>query len=56
MGTENSAQKFIEVMGFHYNFCREHSALGTTPSEAAGLKLQLGKDKIESLIRISSLV
>jgi len=45
------AKKIIEVMKIHYNFCREHQSLGMTPSEAAGIKLQLDENKIDILIR-----
>jgi hypothetical protein len=41
-------------MRIHYNFCREHSSLGKTPSEQAGIKLELGQNKIESLFKIAS--
>ena len=33
MNTKESAQKIIEAMRNHYNFCREHSRLGKTPAE-----------------------
>jgi hypothetical protein len=42
-------------MRIHYNFCREHSKLGKTPAEQAGIKLELGKNKIESLIKLASI-
>ena len=54
MNTAESAQKIIEAMRIHYNFCREHSKLGKTPAEQAGIKLDLGKNKIENLIKFSS--
>jgi hypothetical protein len=41
MNTKDSAQKIIEAMRIHYNFCREHTTLGKTPAEASGLKLDL---------------
>ncbi len=38
----------------YYNFIRKHSALnGKTPSEVAGIDLQLGKNKWVGLIRKS---
>ncbi len=54
MNTKESAQKIIEAMRIHYNFCREHSKLGKTPAEQAGIKLELGQNKIENLIRLAS--
>jgi len=53
MNTKESAQKIIEAMRIHYNFCREHSALGKTPAEESGIKLNLQGNKIESLIRLA---
>jgi transposase-like protein len=53
MNKAESAQKLIEAFRIHYNFCREHSALGKTPAEAAGIKLDLGQNKIENLIKMS---
>lgn len=55
MNTAESAQKIIEAMRIHYNFCREHSKLGKTPAEQAGIKLDLGQNKIENLIKLASL-
>lgn len=54
MNKAESAQKLIEAMRIHYNFCREHSSLGKTPAEQAGIKLELGNNKIEKLIRMAS--
>jgi len=54
MNTAESAQKIIEAMRIHYNFCREHSKLGKTPAEQAGIKLDLGQNKIENLIKLAS--
>lgn len=53
MNTKESAQKVIEAMRIHYNFVREHSTLGKTPSEEAGINLNLEGNKIESLIRLA---
>jgi len=55
MNTKESAQKIIEAMRIHYNFCREHSVLGKTPSEEAGINLNLQGNKIETLIRIANI-
>ena len=42
-------------MSIHYNFCREHSALGgKTPAEVAGLKLDVEENRIEYLMRIAA--
>ena len=51
--TKETAQKIIEAMRIHYNFCREHSTLGKTPAEESGIKLNLQENKIESLIRLA---
>jgi hypothetical protein len=45
----------IEAMRIHYNFCREHTKLGKTPAEESGINLNLKSNKVESLIRLSSL-
>ena len=55
MNTRDSAQKIIEAMRIHYNFCREHSKLGKAPAEESGINLNLKSNKVESLIRLSSL-
>jgi transposase-like protein len=54
MHSKESAQKVIEAMRIYYNYCREHSKLGKTPAEQAGVKLQLGENRIESLLRMAS--
>lgn len=53
LNTKESTRKIIEAMGIHYKFCKEHSTLGMTPSEAAGIKLNLQGNKVEALIRLS---
>ena len=50
MNTRDSAQKIIEAMRIHYNFCREHSKLGKTPAEASGIKIE-GENKLLTLIQ-----
>ena len=50
MNTKESAQKIIEAMRIHYNFCREHSRLGKTPAEALGIKIK-GNNKLMTLIQ-----
>jgi putative transposase len=52
MNTKDSAQKIIEAMRIHYNFCREHSKLGKTPAEASGIKIE-GANKLLTLIQNS---
>lgn len=54
MQKKESAQKIAEAMRIHYNYCREHSTLGKTPAEKAGVQLNLEWNKIERLIRLSS--
>jgi hypothetical protein len=54
MYSKESAQKVIEAMRIYYNYCREHSKLGKTPAEQAGIKLELGGNKIENLIRLAA--
>jgi hypothetical protein len=41
-------------MRIHYNFCRVHQTLGMTPSEAAGIKLDIQGNRVEALIRLSN--
>ncbi len=45
MHTKETAQKIIEAMRIHYNFCREHSGLGKTPADASGIKIE-GENKL----------
>ena len=44
----------IETIRIHYNYCREHSQLGMTPAEQTGIRLDLGENKIESLIKLAA--
>jgi putative transposase len=53
MNTRESAQKVIEAMRIHYNYCREHQTLKKTPAEQAGIKLDIGGNKIEALVRLA---
>lgn len=40
------------AMRIHYNFIRPNQAIGgQTPAEAAGINLNLGENKVESLMR-----
>jgi hypothetical protein len=52
--SKESVQKIIEAVRIHYNYCREHSQLGKTPAEQAGIKLDLQDNKVESLIRLAA--
>lgn len=54
MDHKESAQKLIDAYRIHYNFIREHGSIGKTPAEQAGIKLDLGQNKIESLIKLAS--
>jgi transposase-like protein len=54
MHSKESAQKIIEAMRIHYNYCREHSQLGKTPAEYAGINLDLKENKVESLMRLAA--
>jgi hypothetical protein len=38
-------------MRIHYNFIRVNQAINQTPAEAAGINLNLGENKVESLMR-----
>lgn len=53
MDHAESAQKTIDAFRIHYNFIREHSAIGKTPAEQAGIRLELGQNKIENLIKLA---
>jgi len=44
----------IDVFRIHYNFVRTHGPINQTPAEKAGIKLDLGQNKIENLIKLSS--
>ncbi len=54
MDHKESAQKLIDAYRIHYNFIRGHSGIGKTPAEQAGIKLDLGSNKIENLIKMAS--
>ncbi len=54
MDHRESAQKLIDAYRIHYNFVRGHGSIGKTPAEKAGIKLDLGENKIENLIRLAS--
>jgi transposase-like protein len=52
-GIDNAeaAQELIDAMRIHYNFIRVNQAINQTPAEAAGINLNLGENKVESLMR-----
>jgi len=53
---QNTAQDLVDAMRIHYNFIRPHMALeNQTPAEKAGIKLQLGQNKVESLMRLAAI-
>ena len=54
MDHKESAQKLIDAYRIHYNFIRNHSGIGKTPAEQARIKLDLGQNKIEGLIKMAS--
>jgi transposase-like protein len=54
MQTKATAQQIIEAIRINYNFLREHSSLKKTPAENAGIKLQLGENKMQNLIRMAA--
>ncbi|MDE1726354.1 MAG: hypothetical protein KGH89_03720 [Thaumarchaeota archaeon] len=54
MDHKDSAQKLIDAYRIHYNFVRNHGSIGKTPAEEAGIKLDLGQNKIENLIKLAS--
>ena len=54
MDHKDSAQKLIDAYRIHYNFIRNHGSIKKTPAEQAGIKLELGQNKIESLIKLAS--
>ena len=54
MDHKESAQKLIDAYRIHYNFIRNHSGINKTPAEQAGIKLDLGENKIHDLIRLAS--
>lgn len=54
MDHKESAQKLIDAYRVHYNFVRGHGSIGKTPAEQAGIKLDLGQNKIENLIKLAT--
>lgn len=54
MDHAESAQKLIDACRIHYNFVREHGSIKKTPAEQAGIKIDLGRNKIENLIKLAT--
>jgi len=54
MHSKESAQKIIEAMRIHYNYCREHSQLEKTPAQQAGINVPMEGNRIESLMRLAA--
>jgi putative transposase len=51
-----STQELVDAMRIHYNYIRPHQGIGNqTPAELAGINLNLGENKMESLMRLSAL-
>ena len=44
----------VDAFRIHYNFIREHGNIKQTPAEKTGIKLDLGQNKIENLIKLAS--
>lgn len=54
MDHKDSAQKTIDAFRIHYNFVRAHGSIKKTPAEKAGIRLDLGQNKIEKLIKLAT--
>lgn len=53
MDNAKSAQELMDAMRIHYNFIRENQSVGgQTPAVVAGINLNLGENKTESLMRL----
>jgi len=55
-GLDNAkaAQELVDAMRIHCNFMRSNQAVREqTPAQAAGINLNLGENKLESLMRQS---
>jgi len=54
LNKSETAQDLVDAMRIHYNFIRPHMALeNKTPAETAGIKLPLGENNVESLMRLA---
>ena len=54
MDHAESAQKLIDANRIYYNFVLEHGSIKKTPAEQDGMKLDLGVNKLETLIKLAS--
>jgi len=54
MDHKDSAQKTIDAFRIHYNFIREHGSIKKIPAEQADIKLDLGQNKLEKLIKLAT--
>lgn len=54
MHSKKSAQRLIDAYRVYYNHIREHSSIKMTPAEKSGIKIKLGKDRIENLMRLAN--
>jgi transposase-like protein len=55
LNKQETAQDLVDAMRIHYNFIRPHMALeNKTPAEEAGIRLPLGENKVESLMRLAA--
>ena len=54
MDHKDSAQKTIDAFRIHYNFSREHGSIKKIPAEQADIKLDLGQNKLEKLIKLAT--
>jgi putative transposase len=53
---QRSAQDLVDAMRIHYNFIRPHMGIkNQTPAVKAGIKLPLGGNRIETLMRLAAL-
>jgi transposase-like protein len=56
LDNDKSGQQFADGHRIYHNFCRPHRGLpnGITPTQAAGIDLNLGNNKIKDLIEKSA--
>ena len=47
--------QMVDAKRIHYNFCKEHSKFKKTPSEQAGIKMDIQNNRIETLFKLSAL-
>jgi hypothetical protein len=55
MQNDETAPAFMSGLRDYYNFVRPHMGIeGQTPAEAAGIDLELGRNRMKNLIRQSA--